>query len=752
MLSTWIIAGAAVVGVVVVAATAWYAMTVRVEPVEGNTVEEEGEEGLESEEETLLSPRPAAHTARSSLSSRTMRSGAPATPRALLLTPRRADSAVRGAAIEAEAPESKGEGEEEEGEQDEDGYSPRAEAGLVYTPGGRRVTVDLPLGSPPSTWLVTRTPTPYTFLRPVRPLTDALSGDAIAALFLLLSLHALAAYMAVVGALAPDVLPSLLNSRGWAVLRAVLAPYFPVAQPVLLLATGAGLARITAGLSPEARPTPSPAPSEARFTPRPAREEPEQEELIAEGRPAAVAEAASASLSAVVRKGLASTPVPPRSPLGADDPTQPRTGVRVGGRATAPAGVATPDPVGPSGAGYSPASAPHSAAAALSCSDLASACSRLLAAVDADLGGVAGNTRFSIADTLACSGLHALGCILARVHGFDGRCGDVGSGPRPKEAAALAVFDVSAPPEPSPTLPSAAEARSRLLQSSSNWSPSELLRLTAALPRAPDLPIYAVPCSCGSRGQDGCKASMRADVTAALLWRRGGAALLRGVSLLKGGSSGAVVDDVAIACTAACGGRAGAAALTVFRRGLACTRASLSLAEECPEAHKYAGVLLGRTDGGDIAARLSGAHAIRSHFQRGIALRDTDPILHHALGVWCFEVSGLSWSSRQLAAAFFGTPPTSTYSEAIVHLTASEEISSSGRGVDVAGKPVEPFLSNRLKLAQSYLADGKKDEAREWLSKALELTPGAAEDETVPRQIKELARRLGMAVPPSWGA
>ena len=39
-----------------------------------------------------------------------------------------------------------------------------------------------------------------------------------------------------------------------------------------------------------------------------------------------------------------------------------------------------------------------------------------------------------------------------------------------------------------------------------------------------------------------------------------------------------------------------------------------------------------------------------------------------------FEVAGLSWTLRKIAAAVFASPPTGTYDEALAHFMAAEKI------------------------------------------------------------------------------
>jgi hypothetical protein len=178
-----------------------------------------------------------------------------------------------------------------------------------------------------------------------------------------------------------------------------------------------------------------------------------------------------------------------------------------------------------------------------------------------------------------------------------------------------------------------------------------------------------------------------------------------------------------------------------------------------------------------------------SVLQRAVELRPLDPVLHHMLGVWCFEVSNLGWVQRQLATALFGAPPTSTFEEALEHLQvtcvqvdasflahaafpSSAELITLQRCEALACSPTsttKPWMANRLKLAQTCIgtfavlfpycrnqlqlclflllfciALRRTDEARHWLEQAAALPVGPAEDAEALEQLAQLCKSHGV--------
>jgi hypothetical protein len=129
-----------------------------------------------------------------------------------------------------------------------------------------------------------------------------------------------------------------------------------------------------------------------------------------------------------------------------------------------------------------------------------------------------------------------------------------------------------------------------------------------------------------------------------------------------------------------------------FGTGLQHALRSLALHDADCDAHKYASILYAKA-AKDTKEQISFAYKIREHSERALALRPDDPVLAHVLGVWHYEVAGLSWLMRKAASALYGTPPTSTYEEALRLLTQAETASA-------APGSTGAMMATRLKIAQ----------------------------------------------------
>jgi len=206
------------------------------------------------------------------------------------------------------------------------------------------------------------------------------------------------------------------------------------------------------------------------------------------------------------------------------------------------------------------------------------------------------------------------------------------------------------------------------------------------------------------------------QLAAAARWRLARSALVRGAAQLK---AGAATD-----------------ARATWAAGLALAGSALALHEACPDAHKYAGILAAKA-AADTRARIAAGHAIRDHTARALALRPADPVLAHVMGVWCYEVANLGWVQRQVAAALFGAPPVSSFADALRWLRRSEDLASQPGGSG-------PMLCTRLKLAQAHFASGDVTQARDWITRSLQLQPGVADDAEDVAAQRALAAKLGV--------
>jgi len=121
---------------------------------------------------------------------------------------------------------------------------------------------------------------------------------------------------------------------------------------------------------------------------------------------------------------------------------------------------------------------------------------------------------------------------------------------------------------------------------------------------------------------------------------------------------------------------------------------------------------------------------VREHFEEAVRLAPADATSRHLLGLWFYEVAGLSWATRKLAAALFATPPTGSHAEALAHFEAAEALSPGF------------YLKNQLCLAKCSLALKDKPAARRWLASAAAMAPKSADDEASLAEAKKLLASL----------
>jgi tetratricopeptide (TPR) repeat protein len=107
-------------------------------------------------------------------------------------------------------------------------------------------------------------------------------------------------------------------------------------------------------------------------------------------------------------------------------------------------------------------------------------------------------------------------------------------------------------------------------------------------------------------------------------------------------------------------------------------------------------------------------------------LSPEEKTLHHLRGRFCYEVAGVSWLEKKAAAALFGSPPESSYEEALESLMKAEERSS------------EDWKTNALYIAKCHLKLTDVPTAVEWLHKAYNMPTNTPEDYTTQTEVEEL--------------
>ncbi|KAK7878020.1 hypothetical protein WMY93_031333 [Mugilogobius chulae] len=161
-------------------------------------------------------------------------------------------------------------------------------------------------------------------------------------------------------------------------------------------------------------------------------------------------------------------------------------------------------------------------------------------------------------------------------------------------------------------------------------------------------------------------------------------------------------------------------------------KAALEKDEKCFAAHKWYAICLsdvGEYEG--IKVKLGNSYIIRDHLLRAIELNPKDATSMYILGYWCFSFAELPWYQRKVAAVIFGTPPTSTYEEALEYFLRAEEADPNF------------YSKNLFMLGQTYLRMNDKDKAKVWLTKAKEYPPLTHEDKETQKEAEDLLKKLG---------
>lgn len=146
----------------------------------------------------------------------------------------------------------------------------------------------------------------------------------------------------------------------------------------------------------------------------------------------------------------------------------------------------------------------------------------------------------------------------------------------------------------------------------------------------------------------------------------------------------------------------------LLRDGLAIADAARARAPSCGPAIKWYAITLGRL--GDYLPtkeKVANSFEIKNSLEAAAALLPADASVQTALGQWCFKVAGISWVERNAAKLLFGTPPESSYEEALAFLEASHGI--------------RPSKKASLLAAQSHANLKQAERSEEWFRICLDL-------------------------------
>ncbi|NXH21610.1 RMD2 protein, partial [Bucco capensis] len=133
-----------------------------------------------------------------------------------------------------------------------------------------------------------------------------------------------------------------------------------------------------------------------------------------------------------------------------------------------------------------------------------------------------------------------------------------------------------------------------------------------------------------------------------------------------------------------------------------------------------------------VQNKIRNGYLFKEHIDKAIELKPQDPFLYYLNGRWCYTVAQLSWIEKKVAAAIFGTPPTSTVEEALQNFLKVEEMC--------------PGYSkyNYVYLAKCYKDLGQLKNAQKCCDSALSILPVTNEDKEAQKELDALLLTLDL--------
>ncbi|NXR54466.1 RMD2 protein, partial [Hippolais icterina] len=131
-----------------------------------------------------------------------------------------------------------------------------------------------------------------------------------------------------------------------------------------------------------------------------------------------------------------------------------------------------------------------------------------------------------------------------------------------------------------------------------------------------------------------------------------------------------------------------------------------------------------------VQNKIRNGYLFKEHLDKAIELKPQDPFLYYLNGRWCYSVAQLSWLEKKVAAALFGTPPTSTVEEALQNFLKVEEM--------------HPGYSkcNYVYLAKCYKDLGQRNNALKYCDSALSILSVTNEDKEAQKDLEALLLTL----------
>lgn len=143
-----------------------------------------------------------------------------------------------------------------------------------------------------------------------------------------------------------------------------------------------------------------------------------------------------------------------------------------------------------------------------------------------------------------------------------------------------------------------------------------------------------------------------------------------------------------------------------LQMGIDACSAALKVEKESSAVHKWMAMLIGeRTKIQPFKEKALDGMLFKKHLDEALRLDNTDPLLHHMLGRFSFDVADLKWYEKKIASALFELPP-GTFEDALASFEEAERLCKTD------------WLENILFIAKCQIKLNRTTEALEVLQKA----------------------------------
>ncbi|CAP29496.2 Protein CBR-RMD-1 [Caenorhabditis briggsae] len=156
---------------------------------------------------------------------------------------------------------------------------------------------------------------------------------------------------------------------------------------------------------------------------------------------------------------------------------------------------------------------------------------------------------------------------------------------------------------------------------------------------------------------------------------------------------------------------------------------AMELDPNCFLAAKWAAILFGLVvDQLPTKEKISEGGKLKDMLDKALELEPTDFALLHLRARFSFTLANLSWLERKAASMLYSEVPKATIDDALVDFEAAYQQHSD-------------WIENLLFLSKCHIAKKEKKQARELLSKAIELPKESSNDEQFVTECKSLLQK-----------